>query len=145
MKSKIFDKDIIKLENISQELESKSTSDIIKWTHEKFDLNLGIMTALGYSGIVLMDHLRKLNIEFSPYFIDTCFHFQETLNLLKQLEDSWNIKFNVIHPTIDTKQLKSIIANNEPWKNNPDLCCHHMKVEPLFKSNTPQSCLVKCN
>jgi hypothetical protein len=61
---------------------------------------LGMMTALGYSGIVLMDIMRKMDMPLEPYFIDTGFHFPETLELMRGIERDWHVKFNILKPSM---------------------------------------------
>lgn len=120
-------------EAIAAELEGKSVNEILHWAIETFGDYLGFMTALGYSGVVLMDHLRKIKPQFEACFIDTGFHFPETLEFLQRLRDEWSINFKVLTPVM-SKDGVSETVGTEPWKVNADLCCLYMKVEPMLRA-----------
>lgn len=124
--------DISHIERRKKILESASALDVIQWIYDEYAGDVGAMTALGYSGVIMMDLARKVMPEFSPYFIDTGYHFPETLTLLNELQNLWGITFNVIKPHVMEDELKSIIGE-KPWEQNADLCCHYMKVEPMLR------------
>lgn len=76
--------------------------------------------------------LLKLFSDINPqqlvYFIDTGYHFNETLEYKERISTQYGL------------QVKSISAENEEhaftrkdetWKKNPDFCCHINKVKPL--------------
>ena len=96
-----------------------------------FNDNFAIMSALGYSGICLIHILLKYVDDLNIYFIDTGFHFQETLDLLHRLEDLWPVNFIILRPKKDLYSLRREIGEF-PWISNPDLCCMYNKQEPLL-------------
>lgn len=116
----------------SAKIGAKSVDDILTWALDRFGNGLGFMTALGYSGVVLMDHLRRLVPAVEAYFIDTGFHFAETLEFLGRLRDEWSVDFRIITPSMSWEELTARLGP-EPWKANPDLCCLYMKVESLLR------------
>ncbi len=99
-------------------LKTSCSSDIISWTLENFGDNVGITTAFGYSGIVLLHQVIQIAPQLDVYFINTGYHFQETLNLAEQ----------VSQPKISKKQQYDLIGN-EPY-TNPEQCCKFNKIEP---------------
>ena len=117
---------------ISDLLEDKSIEEILAWAVERFGDRLGFMTALGYSGVVLLHHILKLKPDIEANFIDTGFHFPETLQFLQRLRNEWGVKFVVLRPHMSAQELHEAVGD-EPWKVNADLCCHYMKVEPLLR------------
>ncbi len=114
------------------DLEHASASQIIDYALRKYGDRLGVMTALGYSGIVLMDLLRQRLPALTAYFIDTGFHFPETLALMDRLEAEWNVRFVRLGPSLRGEQIDSIIGARA-WESNPDLCCMYRKVEPMLR------------
>lgn len=116
----------------SKMLRGKSTDEILAWAVDTFGEQLGFMTALGYSGIVLLDHLRRFVPQVRAHFIDTRFHFHETIELLKRLENEMGVVFTVLTPAMSDNELTAHIGS-EAWRNNPDLCCLHRKVDPLLR------------
>jgi phosphoadenosine phosphosulfate reductase len=128
-----FEEDVaLWVDEASDRLEGKDIESILRWSVKTFGEGLGVMTALGYSGIVLMDHLRRLVDDLTVYFIDTGKHFEQTLELKDRLEGDWGIRFEVLRPAFSDEQIEGLIGPRA-WETNPDLCCHHRKVEPLLR------------
>lgn len=119
--------DFIKEANTS--LKHKHFSDILKWTVENFTEDCGIITAFGYSGLVLLHQLKRIYPDIPVYFINTGFHFQETIELAEKLRQEWQINLSVLNPKISRKELE-LSLGPEPFKN-PDQCCRINKTEPF--------------
>lgn len=113
-------------------LETESLDRILAWALETFGDRLGCTTALGYSGIVMLDRLRRLAPGFEVHFIDTRQHFPETLELLERLRSAWDLRFTVVESRFDEAQLASMLGP-APWRTNPDVCCTFRKVLPLLE------------
>ncbi len=62
------------------------------------------------------------------HFIDTGFHFAETLAYKKQLAELYHLDVVDVHPE-DWKHEYTV--KEEVWKSDPDFCCSINKVEPL--------------
>lgn len=77
-------------------------------------------------------HLYSKNAPIKPkvYFIDTFYHFEETLGYKKELSKKYNLEVYNIIPDYEEH---FYTRDNELWKKNPDLCCHINKVRPLDK------------
>lgn len=62
------------------------------------------------------------------HFIDTGFHFQETLNYRDYLADLFKLKVEDVKPDSHHHQYA---VTERLWETDPDLCCSVNKVEPL--------------
>ncbi len=120
------------VEEAAAALEGKPVDEILAWAFATFGDRLGFMTALGYSGLVLMDFVRKRRPDMEIFTIDTGHLFPETIELRERLAREWGIRFTVLRPLMTTEQLEQIVGP-DPWSTNPDLCCHYLKVEPLLR------------
>ncbi len=120
------------VEEAAAALDGKSVDEILDWAFGVFGDRLGMMTALGYSGIILLDFLRKRKPDMEIFTIDTGHLFQETIELRDRLEREWGIRFRVLEPVTTMEQLVELVGP-DPWTLNPDLCCHYRKVEPLLR------------
>jgi len=120
------------VEEAATALEGKSTDEILEWAFATFGDGLGFMTALGYSGLVLMDFVRRRRPDMEIFTIDTGHLFPETIELRERLAREWGIRFTVLRPLMPMAELERIVGPN-PWSVNPDLCCHYLKVEPLLR------------
>ena len=62
------------------------------------------------------------------HFIDTTYHFEETLNYKKLITDQYHLQVVDIKPE---EWKNKFTQDDQTWKTDPDLCCSVNKVEPL--------------
>ncbi|GAB2774469.1 phosphoadenylyl-sulfate reductase [Salinimicrobium soli] len=62
------------------------------------------------------------------YFIDTGYHFEETLEYQKKLSGLYGLKVKSISAL---KEEHDFTTNDKTWTKNPDFCCYINKVKPL--------------
>lgn len=123
---------IEELPNIAAELADMDVEKMLTWAADRFGDRLGMTTAFGYSGIVLMDHIRKLGIDIDIFFIDTGFHFQETLDLAARIRDEWGLRIRSVEADEALREYVYQTFGSNPCKTHPDICCHFLKVAPLL-------------
>ena len=89
-----------------------------------------VTSSFGTNAAYLLHLISRINPAQKIHFIDTGFHFKETLEYKKRLIKWLNLNVIEIHPD---QQDHAHARKNELWKNNPDLCCHLNKTKPLTK------------
>lgn len=124
--------DLKKIVELRKELQGKSIPDILLIAKREFGDDLAMTTSFGYTGIVLMSFVKDILPEVPIYFIDTRFHFEETLKLAEKIKKEWKLNIIYISTRYTEQQLEEAIGK-EAYKTNPDLCCHYRKVEPLLR------------
>lgn len=72
--------------------------------------------------------INSIRPEQVIHFIDTGFHFQETLNYRDYLADLFKLKVEDVKPDHHHHQYA---ISERLWETDPDLCCSVNKVEPL--------------
>lgn len=104
--------------------------EILRWAHELLGERLMMTTAFGKSGMVILDLVRQVCPDLHVHFIDTRFHFRQTLDYIGRVEEKFGIEIRRQRPVVS---LESFIAEHGPglYETNPDLCCHINKVEPM--------------
>lgn len=105
-------------------------SDVMAWANETFGNGLSIGTSFGTSGIVLMDLALRLNPEVDIFYIDTDFFFPETHALIGRLQQHYQRGFRVVKTNVTVAQQEKRYGP-KLYENDPNLCCHVRKVEPL--------------
>ena len=105
------------------------TKSVIKWASNTFGKDIGMFTGFGYGGIVLMDILKESEIFIDVYFIDTGFHFPETLEIARMYP---NVKWIRLDDRIKKTFLDSILTDR-PWEFDNNLCCHYFKIDPMLR------------
>ena len=121
-----------RIADLKREFEKKSVPEIIIRAHEEFEDRLAMTTAFGYSGIVLMSFIKGIIPDLPIYFIDTRFHFEETLKLAEKIKKEWKLNIINISTQYSEEELEKIMGK-EAYKTDPDLCCNYRKVEPLLR------------
>jgi phosphoadenosine phosphosulfate reductase len=115
--------------------------DILRWAKITFP-NLYQTTAFGISGLVTLDMLSKLQIEtpsaptIDAIFLDTLYHFQETLALVEKAKARYpNVNLHIYKPEGVTTAVEFEARHGkELWKSNPDLYDWVAKVEPAQRA-----------
>ena len=108
----------------------KDPPRLLKFAHDLLGERLMMSTAFGKTGMVILHMIQEIGIELPVYFIDTGFHFPETMTYIGTLEDKWGIKIHLQRPTIYGDEFKARFGE-KLYESNPDLCCHKNKVEPF--------------
>ncbi len=118
----------------SRRMEAWRPGDILRWAMETFSPRLGMGTAFGAEGCVLLHHLAQLRHDtgFDLYLfnLDTGYQFTETLALRDRYEEEFGL---TIHMERAEQSVQALEAENDGpvWKHDPDRCCHLRKVVPL--------------
>jgi len=106
--------------------------DVLNWIMENIYPDAAMTSSFQVSGLVLIDMIKTIQPEFPIYFIDTGYHFPETLEFRDRLIHEWGLNVKTIKPHHKEKNIQE--QSKEPlYKKDPDLCCRLNKVEPLRK------------
>lgn len=76
----------------------------------------------------LLKLFSDVNREQLVYFIDTGYHFEETLQYRQQLTELYGLRVESISAV---KEEHGFTTGDETWRKNPDFCCRINKVKPL--------------
>ncbi len=111
-------------------LEGKSPGEIITVVRRELADNLMMTTAFGYSGIVLLSFVKDHFADIPIYFIDTGYHFEETLKLRQKIMSEWELDIQMISTKRTEDELNGLMGE-KAYRSDPDMCCYYRKVEPL--------------
>lgn len=115
---------------LNAQLAPLSLADFLRWSQVTFGERLVQVTSFGPTGIVILDHLVKINPDVAVTTIDTGFLFAETYALWERVEKRYNIRLTVIRPEL-TPQEQERLLGPMLWDLEPDVCCHERKVKPM--------------
>lgn len=105
---------------VNDRLESASPPDIIAWATETFGRRL-VLTA-SFADTLLIDLALKVDPDIEIVFLDTGFHFAETLDTVRKAMDRYSLNLTVLRPP-------AVAA--DVWADGVDACCAARKVTPL--------------
>ncbi len=121
-----MNKNITNIEKQNLKLLIKQSTNTLEWVIDTYKNCIFMSTAFGNNGLVLIDLVKDIYPEIPIYFIDTGFHFKETLDLRnKYLKRGLNIKTITPQSDLNAKEKLTLI------KNNPEKCCYINKVLPM--------------
>jgi len=103
--------DLADLARVSAELEQEPASSAIKWAWETF--GDGAVLAASFQDCVLIDVATQVVPELEVVFLDTQYHFAETLWYVEQVRERYDLNLRVITPQI---------APDDLWQVDPDEC-----------------------
>ncbi len=121
-------------EQVSQfpDLSGKPPIEIIRWAWETYGERLMTTTAFGYSGMAMLHMLSKVAPDVPIYFINTGYHFSQTIEFRDFCRD--RLGMNIIDLTPETPREKfESIHGDDLMRRDPDKCCAHNKVAPMTR------------
>lgn len=118
------------LEEAKRIAETWSAHDLLSWASEVFGKHMGIASAFGAEGIVLIDIASHVVSNLKVFILDTGYLFPETLQLLAKVEHRYGFEVERVVPDISA-DLQAALYEPALWARDPDLCCDIRKVQPL--------------
>ena len=111
-------------------LERAHPRDILSWATSTID-RLAIATSFGSSGLVLLHLLRSIEPNLPVLFLDTGFHFPETIEFKERVQEEWGLKVVELRGAHDSPEGQAQTYGPRLYSRDPDLCCSINKVAPL--------------
>ena len=107
------------IETAARDLETKSATEIIEWSVDRFGRDL--VMASSFQDAALIDLCTKVDPKMLTIFLDTHFHFPETLAYMRRIRDLYGLNLEILEPGI---------GDDVSPCGSPD-CCSLRKVAPL--------------
>jgi phosphoadenosine phosphosulfate reductase len=111
------------LTDIAASFETASASQIIRWAADNFHPHLSLLASM--TDAVLIDLAVKVEPSIEVVFIDTGYHFPETLETVEQVRRKYGLNLRMM--TVPTH-------DEELWKVDPENCCSAVKVGQLDRA-----------
>jgi phosphoadenosine phosphosulfate reductase len=111
------------LADISAGFETTPPSDIVAWAHERY--GNGLIMASSFEDCVLIDIVAKATPGMEIVFLDTQYHFAETLWFVEEVRKRYDLRLTVMEPLVQPDNL---------WQTDVGACCGARKVEPLARA-----------
>ena len=119
----VVDVDLEELARADAALATKPASAAIKWAWERF--GTGVFVAASFQDSVLIDVAVKAVPEIEVVFLDTQYHFAETLWFVDRVRERYDLNLTVMEP---------LVGPDDLWQIDQNECCAIRKVEPLARA-----------
>ena len=117
------------IETLNQQYDRLSVYKRVEQLYNDFDADdIMITSAFAATSAFLLKVFSDINKDQVIYFIDTGYHFKETLIYKEYLSRLYDL--NVVSIKADPKEY-NFSKENQLWEKNPNRCCHINKVKPL--------------
>jgi phosphoadenosine phosphosulfate reductase len=108
------------LRELNNEFERLPASKVVQWAVDTFGTRLCLAASM--QDAVLIDVATKVDPSIEVVFIDTGYHFPETLETLERVRSSYDLNLNVV---------RNDAPLDDQWLDDPDGCCAARKVRPF--------------
>ena len=128
----------VQLEKLSDEFESKSAHQILKWAIDTFGTKIALASSFGAEDVVIIDMMAKTDKSRAKVFtLETGRLNQETYDVMDAIRVKYGIPIDAYFP--DQKEVEEMIRSkgmNLFYESveNRKLCCEIRKVHPLNRA-----------
>ena len=113
----------LSLEAANRRFDGAPPEETIAWAAQRFGDDL--VLASSFNDCVLIDLVARTAPEVTVVFLDTQYHFTETLAYVEQVRERYGLRMEILRP---------LMAPDDRWQTDPDGCCAARKVEPLGRA-----------
>lgn len=111
------------LADVNAEMEKRSASKVIRWAVENFSPHLAMTASM--TDAVLIDLAVKVDPAIEVIFIDTGYHFPETLETVEGVRRHYGLNLRMMTVARQEEEL---------WEADPENCCSAVKVGQLDRA-----------
>lgn len=115
--------DLAELAAVNAELEKRPAGDAVRWATERFEGRF--VLAASFQDCVLIDVAMQVDPSIEVVFLNTQYHFPETLAYVETVRQRYDLNLTVMEPLVEPDDL---------WRTDIDECCAMRKVEPLARA-----------
>lgn len=117
----------------SLELEFKPPQEILEWAIHEYGDDLAMSCSFQTQSMPLLHMATRIKPDIRVFFLDTGYHFWETLIFCTRVASDWNLNLMDLRrdPRWDAfvrQNLRALPADD------PNLCCYIHKVQPMQKA-----------
>lgn len=121
---------INELKTISKKSETWPAEQILLWAVEQFAPRAVLTCSFGGGGIVLAHMLSLRRPDVPVLFLDTGYHFDETLEFKDEFAKRFGLRVITQQPALSVNE-QDAQYGSRLYERDPDQCCHMRKVEPM--------------
>ena len=123
------------LDTLNKKFEFANPKDILRWCVENIPAGLVQTSAFNVDDIVITDILyRHLQQQVPVLFLNTLYHFPETLELVAKAKEIYDLNLQVYKiPDVDSREAFVAHYGDALWDQDVAKFHHLTKIEPLLR------------
>lgn len=111
----------------------------LQWARSTFGDRLVVASSMGDEVLVHLASQEAPGVDV--LFLDTGYHFPDTLKVRDAVANTYQVKVKTVLPLLSIQE-QSEKFGEDLWARNPDSCCAMRKVEPLERGLQPYTAWV---
>ena len=121
------------ISRLSEDMEGWTPEEILRWAIGEFAPSIAMSSSFQTQSLPLLHMTRRILPEIRVFFLDTGYHFWDSLMFRERLTREWDL--NVVNLTRDpTWEVFRRRFGRELPLVDPNLCCFIHKVQPMQKA-----------
>ena len=112
---------------------------ILRWARLNFGNQLVVASSMGDEVLVHLASQEAPGVDL--LFLDTGYHFEETIAVRDSVADQYEVNLQTILPLLSIQE-QADQYGTDLWDRDPDTCCAIRKVEPLERGLQPYAAWV---
>jgi phosphoadenosine phosphosulfate reductase len=117
------------VDTLNRRLEGQEPREILTWAWERFGDRLAATSSFQTQSVPLLHMISRACPQLTIYFLDTGFHFPETLSFRALLARHFRLR--VIDLQHEAGHDAFLSRHGQLYSTDPELCCYLNKVEPM--------------
>ena len=113
----------------SSKLEGAPAEEILRWVRDMFGKQAAATSSFQTQSVPLLHLIANHVPDLEILFLDTGFHFPETLEFRDQLIEELGLNVRSLEPRLGHDGFRE--KHGQLHQRDPNLCCYLNKVEPL--------------
>lgn len=118
----------------NEELESKTAEEILDWVDGHVTGTVAVTMSMQDTVLAELAQGRVGDAEL--VFLDTGYHFDETLDVARAVGERYDLPLKTVEPVLSVEEQNRWYGANL-YRANPTACCRMRKVEPLARMLNP--------
>lgn len=120
----------LEIERLSEEFETKTPQEIITWAIDTFWPQIALSSSFQTQSMPLLYMASRIRRDILILFLDTGYHFWETLTFREQIASEWQLNVLDLYRNSRWDTFARMQTRDLPF-SDPNLCCFMHKVEPM--------------
>jgi phosphoadenosine phosphosulfate reductase len=121
---------VLDLDAVNRRFEASLPSEVLRWASTAFAPDVILTSSFQHDGVVLAHMLGEIAPWIPVLFVDTGFHFPETLAYMDEITERFGLNLKVLRPSMPRDEFARK-HGLDLYSRDPDLCCAINKVAPL--------------
>ena len=122
------------VEKWNHTLEGAGAEEILDWVNEHVTGTVAVTMSMQDTVLAELTEGRVHDAEM--VFLDTGYHFDETLDVAREVDERYTLPLRTVEPAYPVARQNEVYGR-DLYRRNPTACCRMRKVEPLARMLDP--------